>query len=92
MSIFSAGTGAGAAGGGGSLAAVHYQSQPSYTRPVYALPDFDLSSLQNRIQIKDLEHLYKRYEQRAQIGELEGSSRVGSNSLSSLTLRKIRTY
>ena len=31
--------------------------------------DFDLSSLQNRIQIKDLEHLYKRYEQRAQIGE-----------------------
>ena len=90
MSIFSAGTGAGA-GGGGSLAAVHYQSQPSYTRPVYALPDFDLSSLQNRIQIKDLEHLYKRYEQRAQIGELEGS-RVRSSSLSNLTLRKIRTY
>ena len=90
MSIFSAGTGA-EAGGGGSLAAVHYQSQPSYTRPVYALPDFDLSSLQNRIQIKDLEHLYKRYEQRAQIGELEGS-RVGSSSLSNLTLRKIRTY
>ena len=88
MSIFS---GTGAAGGGGSLAAVHYQSQPSHARPVYALPDFDLSSLQNRIQIKDLEHLYKRYEQRAQIGELEGS-RVWSNSLFNLTLREIRTY
>ena len=61
MSIFSAAA-------GGSLAAVHHQHQPR-GRSVYGLPDFDLSSLQNRIQIKDLEPLYKRYEQRAQIGE-----------------------
>ena len=33
------------------------------------LPDFTLVSLQKRFQSKDLEELYKRYEQRAQIGQ-----------------------
>jgi hypothetical protein len=37
----------------------------------YELPDFDLSSLQEQIKNKELEELYKRYEQRAQIGELQ---------------------
>ena len=65
MSIFGSG-----GGGRGSLATVQLQPQPHHTVSTeYGMPDFNLSSLQNRIQIKDLEHLYKRYEQRAQIGE-----------------------
>ena len=53
----------------GSLTAGQLQPQHSGVQSVFLSGDFDLSSLQNRIQIKDLEHLYKRYEQRAQIGE-----------------------
>ncbi len=45
----------GGGGGGGSDSRVLHQ--------------FDLSSLQSQIKTKELEHLYKRYEQRAQIGE-----------------------
>ena len=33
------------------------------------MPDIGLKSLQERFQSRDLEELYKRYEQRTQIGE-----------------------